>query len=210
MVKRKRDADVRWNIEVEDPTCWAVAAIPLLFRCFHVGLPGQSQKRKMLAWNSGSTSATRWVTCLLALLGLVGMTDNYLSNLPDNLWTRGRSWTVIGWGHTHSVASLPTKTQQECMPLRLLNLTSQTKWISCSLILVLTEPSCNTETLRCLDHLHLFKLKSFYCKLMFFFICILDEEHFNAVYNWIKNISSVSYEDTFIGFHVQWNCKVQI
>lgn len=76
---------------------------------------------------------------------------------------------MIGRGHTHSVASLPTKKQQECMPL----------WL-------LTEPSFNTETLGCPDSLHLFKLKSFYSKLMFFFRCILDEVHFYAVVTELK------------------------
>lgn len=93
---------------------------------------------------------------------------------------------MIGRGHTHSVASLPTKKQQECMPLWLLNLTSHTKLISCSVIPALTEPSFNTETLGCPDSLHLFKLKSFYSKLMFFFRCILDEVHFYAVVTELK------------------------
>lgn len=43
----------------------------------------------------------------------VAMTDNFLTLFRNDLWTCTRLWTMIGWDHTCSVVSLPTKTWQE-------------------------------------------------------------------------------------------------
>lgn len=47
----------------------------------------------------------------------VAVIDNFLTLIPDKLWTRTRLWTMIGWGHSCSVASLLTKTWQEFIVL---------------------------------------------------------------------------------------------
>ena len=62
-----------------------------------------------------SLMSTSWMTeCVYVnmakrtMLASVAMTDNFLSRLPDDLWTHGGSWTVIGRVRTSSVASLST------------------------------------------------------------------------------------------------------
>lgn len=47
----------------------------------------------------------------------------FLPCLPDGLWTELQK--MIRGAHTCIITSLPTKTQQECTPLRLPNLTWQ-------------------------------------------------------------------------------------
>ena len=57
-----------------------------------------------------SLMSTSWMTeCVYVnmakrtMLASVAMTDNFLSRLPDDLWTHGGSWTVIGRVRTSSV-----------------------------------------------------------------------------------------------------------
>lgn len=47
-----------------------IGTIPLPFRCFLEGRPRLSQTRTMSVRDDGGASATRWVTCLLAMLAL--------------------------------------------------------------------------------------------------------------------------------------------
>lgn len=61
-----------------------IGTIPLPFRCFLEGRPRLSQTRTMSVRDDGGASATRWVTCLLAMLALANR-RSFHSLLPRPL-----------------------------------------------------------------------------------------------------------------------------
>lgn len=139
------------------------------------GRPQHSKKRRMLERNGGGTSAARWATCLLD--------KKFLSRLPDDLWTHGESWTVIGrrvilW----CCQTLDRDT--EFMPLWSPNLTwwrPLTTWISCSLIPVegkMTRGFLETWTKRLESHVwkQLHHIIHWNCTLSFLLVFGLHKE----------------------------------